>query len=583
MKNFKKVLSVVLAVAMLACSMAISATTASADDNYTTIQSWGINDFNNFQTSGLTSDAEYEVLARDKSVGIAGYGIWGYVSTGTNEEVVGGTEYEYRLAIDWDGVVHNNTTEFGIDCWVKDADNSPTYTGGISTETIQNAYNEALEKGFRYTSDGNRYFEVSGYLTVPQEADGYTGEFRVYTRGFINYRIYTFELFGEDIFNPIATINSGDANAFNDMDGIRVGKDDNGDWNPYIENHNYSLPRGFRVLRGDYAESKLALGGTSKALTAGRYAAQYNLFFDGVYCGDEDVLATANVKNAEGTVIATKDIKKSDITCTIIDTKGGNTTGDFLDGTVNAVVPFTVDAEGTYSIELLTTGKANMTVTSAAFAAVIPAEEIKAVEDAITAIGDVKYDPDLSEDSGPAIEAARKAYDDLAAKYGDVSAMVSNYNVLTNAETSYNGKKTDYNDMVESAANVDEAIDAITTPITLESKDPIEQAEVARDYFISSYGEEKAKLHIKGLDKLKEYREQYDKLTAVKSGDVNGDGVINTEDALMVLQSVVGITELDENAAKAADVNSDEKIDTQDALGILQYVVGIRTELPYKD
>ena len=66
-------------------------------------------------------------------------------------------------------------------------------------------------------------------------------------------------------------------------------------------------------------------------------------------------------------------------------------------------------------------------------------------------------------------------------------------------------------------------------------------------------------------------------------GDVNGDGVINTEDALMVLQSVVGITELDENAAKAADVNSDEKIDTQDALGILQYVVGIRAELPYTD
>ena len=181
MKSFKKVLSVVLAVAMLACSMAIAATTASADDNYTTIQSWGINDFNNFESSGLTSDAAHEVLARDKSVGMAGYGIWGYVSTGTNETVSGGTNYNYHILMDWDGVVHNNTTEIGVDCWVSDYNDGPTFSSGISTETIQNAYNEALEKGFHYTADGNRYFEVDAYLTVPAECDGYTGEFRIYT------------------------------------------------------------------------------------------------------------------------------------------------------------------------------------------------------------------------------------------------------------------------------------------------------------------------------------------------------------------------------------------------------------------
>ena len=38
MKTVKKVLSVVLAVAMLACSMAV---VASADGNYTTVKSWG--------------------------------------------------------------------------------------------------------------------------------------------------------------------------------------------------------------------------------------------------------------------------------------------------------------------------------------------------------------------------------------------------------------------------------------------------------------------------------------------------------------------------------------------------------------
>ena len=66
-------------------------------------------------------------------------------------------------------------------------------------------------------------------------------------------------------------------------------------------------------------------------------------------------------------------------------------------------------------------------------------------------------------------------------------------------------------------------------------------------------------------------------------GDVNMDGVINTVDALTVLQSVVGITELDERATKAADVNLDKKVDTEDALGILQYIVGQRNESPITD
>ena len=63
-------------------------------------------------------------------------------------------------------------------------------------------------------------------------------------------------------------------------------------------------------------------------------------------------------------------------------------------------------------------------------------------------------------------------------------------------------------------------------------------------------------------------------------GDVNADGNINSEDALCVLQSVVGIIELNDNAKLAADVNLDQKIDTEDALAILQYIVKIVEELP---
>ena len=78
MKSFKKVLSVVLAVAMMACSMAI---VAGADDgNYTTVKTWGNTEFANFEGSGLTSDADHAVLVRRKSVGWQGYGIYGMPS-----------------------------------------------------------------------------------------------------------------------------------------------------------------------------------------------------------------------------------------------------------------------------------------------------------------------------------------------------------------------------------------------------------------------------------------------------------------------------------------------------------------------
>ena len=582
MKNFKKVLSVALAVAMMACSMVIAASPASAEgEGLATVKNWGITEFNNFAGSGLTSDAPHQVISREKSVGWQGYAIYGMPSGNLVDVKAGGT-YIFELDLDYSGlyVPGRDPAESALiaDFYIQDID------ACIEWKVSANDLQAALDKGeFGYTADGVRYFTVSGEVTIPTEYGGTTlspefaAEARLWTRGIVDYRAINMRIIDAEniLSDPVGEWCLGEFDAANDMEGIRT--------NPYIENGNYTLPRGFRVMRGDFAESKLALGGASFDLAAGQYAAKYDLLFDGVFCADDDVLATAAVKNEAGETVATKEIKKSDTVRTIKDSEGGYNAGAFYDGRATIDLPFTAPADAKYTIEVYTTGKANMTVSSVAFTVVIPAEEIKAVEDKIDAIGDVKYDPDLSEDSGPAIEAARKAYDDLAAKYGDVSAMVSNYNVLTNAETAYNGKKTDYNDMVESAANVDEAIDAIATPITLESKDPIEQAEAARDYFISSYGEEKAKLHIKGLDKLKEYREQYNNLTAVKSGDVNGDGVINTEDALMVLQSVVGITELDENAAKAADVNSDEKIDTQDALGILQYVVGIRTELPYKD
>ena len=573
MKSLKKVLSVVLAVAMLACSMAV---VASADGNYTTVKSWGLTEFANFAESGLVSDADHAVLSRQKSVGAAGYGVYGYISTGTNATVAGGHTYTYVLSLDWSGVSLGAETTNGlcVDCWVSDAEGSPTISNGISNETLRAAYEQAVENGFKYTADGNRYFDISVDLTLPEATNGYDGEFRIYTRGFTDFRLYSVSIYDatSDPFfaQPIAVLDSGESSPSNDMDGIRTGTDEAGNWNPYIENSNYELPRGLRVYRGVFEAAKLALGGTKMNFAAGSYSANYSLSFDGVFCADDAVLATAKVKNAEGAEVATKDITKADLTRSIKDSNGGNTTGGFFDGTIDLAVPFTVEADGEYTAELYTTGLANLTVVEASFSAAIPDEEIKAVEDKIAAIGDVKYDPDKSEDSGELITAARDAYNALAEKYGDVSSMVDNFEVLTSAENVYANLKEEYDTMIENAATVDEAINAIEFPITKDSEDAIVTAEETRDSFIEYFGQEKADLHIKGLATLAKAREDFDKLSDVVYGDVNGDGEVTVADALMVLQHSVGKITLDETVLKNADVDGEEGIAVTDALAILQ-------------
>lgn len=580
MKSFKKVLSVVLAVAMMACSMAI---VAGADDgNYTTVKTWGNTEFTNFEGSGLVSDVDHAVLSRNKSVGSAGYGIYGYVCTGTDITVSGGHTYTYVISMDWSGVClgDETTRAMAVDCWVMDAEGSPTYASSITNADIEAAYNAAAADGFGYTEDGIRFFDIEVGLELPAESDGYEGEFRIYTRGFTDFRVFKVSIYDTtaDPFHadPLAVILAGETNAANDMDGIRTGED------PYIENDNYILPRGLRVYRGDFEENKLALGGTKMNLTAGSYAANYSLFFDGVFCADDAVLAVANVKNAEGTVVATKNVTKADLTRSIKDSNGGNTTGGFFDGTADVSVPFTADAEGEYSVELMTSGLANITVEEVSFAAEIPAEEIAEVETKIGAIGDVKYDPDVPEDSGELIAAARDAYNALAEKYGDVSSKIENFEVLTSAESIYASLKEEYDTMIENAATVDEAIEAIPTPVTLASEEAILLAEDTLASFVDSFGEEKANLHITKIPDLKEARRLLDELKnpAVVYGDVNDDGKVTVDDALVVLQGAVGKIELNDAQKLAGDVDGEAGISVSDALVVLQKAVGKIESLP---
>ncbi|MBR3593534.1 MAG: hypothetical protein IKL44_02555 [Clostridia bacterium] len=62
-------------------------------------------------------------------------------------------------------------------------------------------------------------------------------------------------------------------------------------------------------------------------------------------------------------------------------------------------------------------------------------------------------------------------------------------------------------------------------------------------------------------------------------GDVNADGVIDTDDVVLILQHVKDGTDLTEEEELAANANKDNAIDRQDAVVILAYIVGIRDSL----
>lgn len=61
----------------------------------------------------------------------------------------------------------------------------------------------------------------------------------------------------------------------------------------------------------------------------------------------------------------------------------------------------------------------------------------------------------------------------------------------------------------------------------------------------------------------------------INLGDVNNDGYVSSDDALLTLRYTVNLTDLDDGQKTAADVNSDGLITTEDSLAILRYAVGI--------
>ena len=71
--------------------------------------------------------------------------------------------------------------------------------------------------------------------------------------------------------------------------------------------------------------------------------------------------------------------------------------------------------------------------------------------------------------------------------------------------------------------------------------------------------------------------------TEYRRGDLSGDGDISSADALVTLQNIVGLTQLDKYQLKAGDVDGDGSITTTDALMVLQFTVGIIDKFPSQE
>jgi hypothetical protein len=58
-------------------------------------------------------------------------------------------------------------------------------------------------------------------------------------------------------------------------------------------------------------------------------------------------------------------------------------------------------------------------------------------------------------------------------------------------------------------------------------------------------------------------------------GDVNDDGVVDSGDAILILQYSVGLIELTDTQLRAGDCNNDGTVDSGDAILVLQFSVGL--------
>lgn len=70
---------------------------------------------------------------------------------------------------------------------------------------------------------------------------------------------------------------------------------------------------------------------------------------------------------------------------------------------------------------------------------------------------------------------------------------------------------------------------------------------------------------------------------AASYGDVDGNGSVNSSDALLILQASTGLLNLTSAQKNRADVTNDDKVNSSDALMVLSRAVGIIDIFPVEE
>ena len=562
----------------------IATSDPSDEDEYIGVKTWGVDQFNSAVEAGtadpedylVTSDRDlYSVFSRASVYGVNGCGMVGYASYENSISATKDHKYIYEFDVWVNGIDEEDREDvlFYGDLYnheaVDDATVNTYFTNGIKIDDFENEtqikYNETY--GYKYkTLTDFLIAEESGnsepriyYNRLNVRNQGERDSYAVGDINFYECRVYDET---EDPFHtaPVVTLRPGLDNMASFSSEVKPGNTNARE----LETLFASKCAIVTIPKAQDCDNTLLFGNASANLAAGKYAYTYS--FSDIIDPQEGVVATIKIMKGDQEV-ATADIEAADIPA---------------DG--NVTVGFTAAEAGEYSAELYINNKMGFRLSSISLGVVLNQDDIAQVVEKINAIGEVVYDPDKELDNGNAINEARDAYNALCEKYSgvDMSDRVENYELLTAAEGNYSSLVEEYNTMIENAATVDEAIEAIPTPVTLASEEAILLAEDTLASFVDSFGEEKANLHITKIPDLKEARRLLDEIKnpAVVYGDVNDDGKVTVDDALVVLQGAVGKIQLNDAQKLAGDVDGEAGIGVSDALAVLQKAVGKVETLP---
>ena len=183
------------------------------------------------------------------------------------------------------------------------------------------------------------------------------------------------------------------------------------------------------------------------------------------------------------------------------------------------------------------------------------------------------------------VQAARAAYEGLTDAQKPYVAE-SDLTKLTEAEAYLEPLMEAYK--TERAAQAQEVIQAIDAIGEITGSNYTEKKELldAADMVLSQYemlyaGDEEAIALITNRSALNDAWEAYRALqNQAKFGDINADGSIDAQDALLALQHSVGLITLTEEQMARANVDGSEQIDAADALLILQRSVDLISKFP---